>query len=318
MPKVSVIMPVYNGEAYVSAAIESVLFQEKVDLELIVVDDGSTDKTPEILEKYSRADSRVKVLRRPNSGKPSFPKNDGIEAASGEYISFLDHDDLYDIDRTWQMVEGLDSHPDWVAVFHDLRMIDGNSSLIPGTYLSNVNFLERANPYLTSEEGGWYECGKQFYVYQTLVSRALHTQSVLIAIKRLPAGTVCYDPRFTIGEDTDLWIRLSLAGNIGFLDRVLSSYRQLESSISHNREKFLMDSLYLHKYNFQRLRNRLTNSQLRKLRETISRVFSDQGDFQLEQHQYKKAHASYLHALKWSPSRKTLVGYLKSIVHRYY
>ncbi|MBK8376011.1 MAG: glycosyltransferase [Sphingomonadales bacterium] len=94
MPKVSVIMPVFNGEKYIGESIASVLAQRSTDLELIVVNDGSTDNTLEIAKAFVEADARVQVISRSHSGRPSIPKNDGIAVARGEYVCFLDHDDL--------------------------------------------------------------------------------------------------------------------------------------------------------------------------------------------------------------------------------
>lgn len=314
MPKVSVVMPVFNGERYINEAIDSVLAQRMTDLELIVVNDGSTDKTLEILQSYAMADARVRVISRPNSGRPSFPKNDGIAAARGDYVCFLDHDDLYDADRTWQMVHGLERHPDWVAVFHDLRMTDSEGRCLPDKYLSGLNFLERASPYLTPMADDWYECSELFYVYQSLVMGALHTQSVMIATNRLPAGTVTYDTRFTISEDTDLWIRLGLQGKMGYLNRVLSSYRQHEASMTRNREKYLMNWLQMHQHNFQRVKERLSPMQLSQYRAKISAGFAELGYFRYLQYRLGDARAAYREALAWSPGRETVVGYMKTFI----
>ncbi len=91
MPKVSVVIPVYNGKDFVALAMASVLKQHDVDLELIVCNDGSTDNTLQIVNAIASQDARVRVLTRLNSGRPCFPKNDGIQLARGDYLCFLDH-----------------------------------------------------------------------------------------------------------------------------------------------------------------------------------------------------------------------------------
>ena len=90
--KVSVIMPAYNSEVYIRESIDSVLAQTFADFELIVVDDGSTDTTAAIAESYS--DSRIRLIRQPNRGV-SVARNTGLEASQGQFITFLDSDDLY-------------------------------------------------------------------------------------------------------------------------------------------------------------------------------------------------------------------------------
>ena len=94
-PKVSVIIPVYNVEKYLSECIDSVLRQSLSDMEIICIDDGSTDGSAQILEEYRKKDRRIKVIHQKNAGA-SAARNAGIANASGEYIYFLDSDDYID------------------------------------------------------------------------------------------------------------------------------------------------------------------------------------------------------------------------------
>ena len=89
----SVIMPVYNGEQYLNYSIQSVLNQTYKDYELILVDDGSTDHSLEICEKYQSKDERIRVISQENKGI-SGARNAGIDIATGEYITFMDSDDV--------------------------------------------------------------------------------------------------------------------------------------------------------------------------------------------------------------------------------
>lgn len=93
--KISVIMPIYNAGEYLSRAIGDVLSQTLTDIELICVDDGSTDNSASIIEKYKRIDSRVSSVRQNNAG-PSIARNKGLEFVTGKYIIFLDADDMYE------------------------------------------------------------------------------------------------------------------------------------------------------------------------------------------------------------------------------
>lgn len=95
MPKVSVIVPVYNAEKYLNDCVDSVLAQTIHDIEVILVDDGSTDTSSAICDRYSEIDSRVKVIHKPN-GRASSARNAGIRVATGEYIAFVDSDDWID------------------------------------------------------------------------------------------------------------------------------------------------------------------------------------------------------------------------------
>ena len=93
--KVSVVMPLYNSERYVTEAIESVIAQTFTNWELIVVDDGSTDRSCEIVLEFVDKDARIKLLHNPSPNRmPSSPRNIGIQAAEGKYIAFIDSDDM--------------------------------------------------------------------------------------------------------------------------------------------------------------------------------------------------------------------------------
>ncbi|MBQ8827972.1 MAG: glycosyltransferase [Clostridia bacterium] len=92
MPKVSIIIPVYNCEKHLTECIESILSQTLHEFELILVDDGSKDKSSEICDMYSNQDKRIKVFHKENGGVSS-ARNYGLKFASGEYFAFVDSDD---------------------------------------------------------------------------------------------------------------------------------------------------------------------------------------------------------------------------------
>lgn len=104
MPKVSIIIPVFNAEKYLISALESVINQSFTDFELIAINDGSSDSSLEILEKYSAKDNRIKLINKKNTGV-SETRNYGIEQAHGEYIVFVDADDILNRDYLLNMVD---------------------------------------------------------------------------------------------------------------------------------------------------------------------------------------------------------------------
>jgi glycosyltransferase involved in cell wall biosynthesis len=128
-PKVSVVIPVFNGENFIRDAIDSVLAQTFKDFELIVVDDGSTDSTREITEGFG---SRVIYKYQPNAqtGTACPAYNTGISMASGEYLAFLDHDDRWYPHKLESQVAILDRHPEVGLTYSELDDIDQNGNLI--------------------------------------------------------------------------------------------------------------------------------------------------------------------------------------------
>lgn len=108
MPSVSVIIPAYNAEDYISQCISSVLSQTLSDIEVIVVDDGSTDKTPDIVEELSASDARLRLIRQENQYAGA-ARNTGIKAAGGDYLYFLDADDWIESNALEAMRDAGDS-----------------------------------------------------------------------------------------------------------------------------------------------------------------------------------------------------------------
>lgn len=99
-PLISVIVPVYNGQEYLESTIDSVLSQTYINWEILLIDNGSTDSTHQIISKYISSDSRIRTISlETNSGGPARPRNIGIDEAKGQYISFLDADDLWERDK---------------------------------------------------------------------------------------------------------------------------------------------------------------------------------------------------------------------------
>lgn len=101
---ISVIIPVYNVAAYLPECIESILTQDHYQLEMILIDDGSTDISGRICDEYAQKDSRIKVIHQPNSGAAA-AKNAGLQAATGEYLSFVDSDDFLEPGAYSHMVQ---------------------------------------------------------------------------------------------------------------------------------------------------------------------------------------------------------------------
>ena len=127
-PKVSIALPVYNGENFVSQAIESVLAQTFTDFELIISDNASTDRTQEICLQYAAQDPRIHYFRQETNRGATWNFNHAFELASGEYFNWLAHDDKLAPTFLDTFVTALDENPDHVLCFSKVQIIDENSS----------------------------------------------------------------------------------------------------------------------------------------------------------------------------------------------
>ncbi len=200
---VTVIIPTYNYAEYVREAVESVIGQTYRPIEIIVVDDGSQDNTREELAGFINA-GQIRYIYQDNRGLAA-ARNTGLRSAGGEYISFLDSDDLIDEKKIEVQAGYLEQHPEYGVTFSDFRFFKGNdrSSLIkPPVHHSGE---------LTLRD---FIRGNFIPVHSTLVRQDL--------FKR--AGY--FDESLRECEDSDLWIRAMIAGiRFFYIDKVLAYYR---------------------------------------------------------------------------------------------
>ncbi|RZK39333.1 MAG: glycosyltransferase family 2 protein [Hymenobacter sp.] len=128
-PKISVVIPVYNQEKYLAETINSVITQTFTDFELILVDDGSKDKSVQIIQEYAKRDDRIVPLIQANSGKPK-AINAAVAIARGEYVAFMDHDDLMLPNRLEKQLAFHEKHPEIDGSSSHCYYIDDNGKLM--------------------------------------------------------------------------------------------------------------------------------------------------------------------------------------------
>lgn len=210
LPRVSVILPVWNGEPFLAAAIQSVLAQTFRSLELIIIDDGSTDGTAAIAQEYARRDGRVVLLRTEHGGL-SHALNAGIAAARGRYVARMDADDVSLPARLMKQVAYLDHHPECVVLGAGVEVIDEN-----GAAVGETTFAETHETITAALIGG-----RSPLAHPTVVMR----REALVA-----AGG--YDSARYPSEDFDLWMKLAEMGKLANLSEPLLQYRRHQSALS--------------------------------------------------------------------------------------
>jgi glycosyltransferase involved in cell wall biosynthesis len=212
-PTVSVVTGVYNGERYLAQSLASVLNQEGVDFEFIVVDDGSTDNGRRILDDLARGDARLHVLHQPNRGLTEALIR-GCAEARGRYIARHDADDLSLPGRLARQARFLDADSSLSMVASWARVIGPDDELLLG--LRRPSDPARATEELVNEGVG-----------------PVHGSAMFRAELYRTAGG--YRPAFRVAQDWDLWLRLAERGQIGYVPDTLYAHRIQEHSISARR-----------------------------------------------------------------------------------
>lgn len=212
MPRVSVIVPTYNRERTLAAALTSVLAQTYQDFEVVVADDGSTDGTAAFLESL---DDRIRHVALEHSGLPARARNAGLARSSGEYVAFLDSDDEWLPHKLTQQIDALDREPSVSLVCSNAVVVNGTDPQSGGEAAEMQ--IDQRPTYLDLLESN-------FVVTSTAVVRRAGLDVV---------GGFSEEPILRGVEDYDLWLRLSRHAGVRFLSDALAVYRRHESSLSN-------------------------------------------------------------------------------------
>ena len=210
-PLISVCLPVYNVERYVAEAVESILGQTLADFEFLILDDGSTDGSLEILRRYADRDPRIRLTSQPNKGLVA-SLNELIDLARGEFIARMDGDDISSPERFRRQVNYLRAHPECVLVGSRVRLIDPE-----GDPLCD---------WCTIQE---HEALESTFLRAELVTVVSHPAIMMRRDAVLAIGK--YRP-FEVIEDVNLFLRLSENGRIANVPEALLKYRIHASNIS--------------------------------------------------------------------------------------
>lgn len=216
--KVSVVIPVYNTEKYLEQCVDNVLQQSYTELEILLINDGSTDNSAMLCDQYEKQDSRVRVIHKRNGGLSS-ARNKGIDEATGQYILFLDSDDYWD-DK--YLVEKL------------LKAVNEND-LVNFRY---KHYIEESNKYVdclpSCEEN--FAGKKKDEILERLLQKGLFLASAcnkLISMKLIKENQLYFRENIT-SEDVDWCARLLLAcDKVTYLNTDAYVYRQRQGSITH-------------------------------------------------------------------------------------
>ncbi|MBV1908277.1 MAG: glycosyltransferase family 2 protein [Kangiellaceae bacterium] len=229
MAKVSVIMPVYNMEKYVKASVQSVLNQSYRDFELIVVDDGSSDSSVKIC--LSMKDPRIRILRQKNRGLAG-ARNTGIRFAKGEYIAFLDSDDLWAKDKLAWHVDHLDNKSRVGVSFSQSSLIDEEGIPLGIAQLPKLKDINFKDIICRNPIGN----GSAPVIRKSVLERSSYCR-----YHKGVAEVQYFDEEFRQSEDIEFWLRIAIHSELRFegIAKCLTYYRINDSGLSANLSKQL-------------------------------------------------------------------------------
>ena len=216
MPKVSIVLPTYNGEKFIKESIESILSQTLTDWELIIVNDCSTDTTASIISEYASEDDRIKIITNEQNQKLPESLNIGFRQARGEYLTWTSDDNIYKPQALKTMAQYLDSNQECPMVCAAMDVIDAD-----GVYLYTMNDY-------SDEKMLYTNCVGACFMYRPEVREKIGD----------------YDKDKFLVEDYDYWLRIFFNyGKIDFIDKNIYKYRIHEQSLTKQRKSQISSQL---------------------------------------------------------------------------
>ena len=217
-------MAIYNGEKYLHKAIKSIISQTYNNWELICIDDGSIDSSKQIINSFD--DSRIKYYYQENTGSPVHGRNFGIKVCKGDYIAFLDQDDVYLPESIQKRAIYLNNNNDVNFVYSDCKVIDNENNILHNSIIRYTN-----------KKGLSGKCFEQLFL-----GIFIPIQGVMVR-KKLFERIGLFNEKLIGTEDYEMWLRIAYNNKIHFIDEPLAKWREHSNSLS--KSKFLMDKNFL-------------------------------------------------------------------------
>ena len=273
---ISVIVPSYNSARFIGEALDSILAQTLQPEQIIVVDDGSSDDTAEVVRRYT--DPRIQYIRTGHAGVAS-ARNVGLDAARGEYISFLDADDRWRPIFLEMMHAFLSEDPTAASVFSNFVRFQHSTGQLLGDQFHCYPEIKR--PTLLRDAPYAHGRIPREKAFSALVACAdIPAYTQVMMFRRSMIENVRFEPTLTLGEDTNFVLKAYLAGGVVFTDVVLAEVRRHDANATRN-----PGEMVIHKLNgLKALAPHVTrDSDLRAYRDRLVRAHIDAAIYQTRQ-----------------------------------
>lgn len=254
MPQVSVVMPVFNGEAFLEEALDSVLAQTFADWELIVVNDGSRDGTAAIAERYAEKDRRIRVITQSNRGLAA-SRGVAVAAAQGALVAFLDADDVWLEHKLQRQVEAAAGHPECAIITSDALSFDVAGVVVPSLKT-------------------WYKPGSGDVLDRLLFGNFIPPSAAMARRGPLLAVSTYDVPPPGYGEDWLMWMQIAARAPIHFVDEVLVRRRIHDGAMSSQAADIQFQCLMR---NFAIVRERIPRLSPRRVDQAVFQISWNRG-----------------------------------------
>lgn len=314
-PLVSVVVPAFNAAAYLGEALSSLRAQTLTDIEIIVVDDGSTDGTGDIARQYASADDRVHVLTRAiPSGRPACARNEGLRVARGRYIALLDADDVSLPTRLESAVHAMELTGARFAFADMRRLYQETGDMARESTLEGAAFMENAAPYLEHVSENIYLCEPGFPAF-LLTYVAVNTQTVVFNRDLLRAEPKWFDETLVRFEDVDMWYRWAEHTRFVFINAVHTIIRKHAASLTASDPvKTRIDGIMVQSAHFRRLRPRLSRAEIAAAALHVSELQFHVAYSQWKSGQRSDARKWFLESWRMRPTAAAALGFVKSFI----
>lgn len=317
VPLVSVIVPAHDAAAYLGDALDSLRAQTVEQIEILVVDDGSTDATERIARSYAERDSRIRLLRREvPSGRPGCARNVGLRAARGTFVALLDSDDIAVPTRLEVSLRALRTNGASVAFGDFAKFHDRDGPRIGIGHLELQRFVARAAPYLEEASGDVLRCKDDFVAYLLTDIAAVNTQTFFAARADLEAAGY-FDESLVGGEDLDLFLRMVERYPVVYVDEVQTLMRVHERSLTaREHDRCVVDAIQVRSAHLGRVRRGMNVVAIRTARAAIAAAWFDLGYRRWLAGKGGAARGAFLASWRAAPRCRAIAGYLKAWIPR--
>jgi glycosyltransferase involved in cell wall biosynthesis len=309
LPKVSIIIPTYNCAEYITETLDSALKQTYKNCETIVVDDGSTDNTREVLAPFM---DKIAYIYQENSRGPGRPRNVGIKKSKGKYISLLDSDDILLPEKIETAVALFEAEPSLGMVFANFVKCDESGKTYPETHLDSYEHFLRMDKTKVNE--------KQFIIPGKVALNGLFYENFIgisgvVIPKEVFSKVGLFDESFSPGglEDRDMWFRIARCYDIGYLDTVGHLYRLRSNSVSKRNTACAQARINVIRKHSKHAKSNAVRKQAKFL---IAQCFYDIGYHYQSEGDLRKARKFYLQSLREAfhlpPLKGTLITLMGS------